>query len=111
MEKLTGIDTWLAIAFIVIAVVTLAYEFYKLSKDKKKATVKQYAYEMVVIAERAFASQTGEKKFNYVYKALQVKFKWLRYIPSAKVHDIIEDCLYELKESLNESGGKNNEVQ
>jgi len=92
------------VACLIIAVVS----FFELSKEQKKANIKEWLKWAVTEAEKDLGSGTGQLKLRKVYDLAVQQFPWIvSFISFKTFSDWVDDALEWMDEQLS----KNNAIQ
>jgi hypothetical protein len=106
LEFLT--QNWLPLLAVVVV---LAYVIY-LSVTKQWVKVREFAYKMMLVAERTFGDDQGRIKFDFVVKVVYNYIPvWLRvFVKEQHLEDLIQEW-YETAKDYLDDGEVNNSVK
>ena len=86
---------------ILIAIIFFVISFFKMSKEKKIKTVKEWLKYAVVEAEKNLGSKTGQLKLHMVYDMAIKQFPWITQLVTFETFsEWVDEALVWMKNQL-----------
>lgn len=101
-----------AIIIIIIAIISVTFQFLHLTKEKKIANIKEWLKYAVTLAEKDLGSGTGQLKLRQVYNMAISQFPWIvQLVEFEQFSKWVDEALDWMKKQIDENKAVDNFIR